>query len=230
MDSNFRLLIFDCDGVLVDSEKYSCGAWNHLLKDMFQIEVGTNYDVILGKSDHAAVLYYAGLNPVIKKWLTQDGNEEEKIRELSKRKLETYYKIANGNLKQFAGLRGVIKQARDLHWPIVVGSSGVHEKIRWNLKQVNLENEFDDITSSQDVKRGKPFPDLFLEAAKKMKIPAEESIVIEDSITGLQAAREAHCYAIGITTTYTRDKLLPYADLVIDSFAELDLKSLRRAT
>lgn len=62
----FKLLIFDCDGVLVDSEPYSCGAWNHLLKEKFNLDVGTDYEKILGLSDASALKYYASLHPPIK--------------------------------------------------------------------------------------------------------------------------------------------------------------------
>jgi len=229
---DFGLLIFDCDGVLVDSEKYSCGAWNVLLREMFNgLEVGSDYGPILGKSDRTAALWYGQNNPQIQEWLCPKDNllSEERLVELTKRKLETYYRIAENNLKTFPGLHNVVEQAKQLGWPVVVGSSGTHEKIRWSLKQVNILGLFDDITSAQDVARGKPFPDLFLEAARKSKISSHRSIVIEDSKTGLEAAKSAGSFAIAITTTYPREELEPLADLVIDSFLDLDLKQLKRA-
>jgi len=220
----FRLLIFDCDGVLVDSEPYSCAAWNVVMEEMFNVDIGTNYDPVLGKSDASNCAYFSTLYPAVETYLKE--NEQERLDIISQKKLEAYYRLARGKLKKFDGLDQVLSQAKSLSWPVVVGSSGTHEKIRWSLTQVALESSFDEITSTTDVKRGKPFPDLFQECARKQNIPSEESIVIEDSINGLIAGRDAGSFCIAITTTYPRDRLEPYADLVIDSFTELDLSKL----
>ncbi|MCG3219730.1 MAG: HAD family phosphatase [Candidatus Heimdallarchaeota archaeon] len=213
----FKALILDCDGVIVDSEKYSCGAWNVVFDKYYNIDIGTNYDGIIGLNTRDAVHYYG------KKYnLTFS---EETILELGTFKAQTYFDLAGGKLEIIPGIEEIIKQAHDLEWPIIVASSGTIEKITFNLEQVNLIDHFVGMVSSQEVKRGKPFPDLFLEAAKRISHLPSECIVIEDSTPGIEGAMKSGTFTVAITTSFPREELL-MADKVIDDYSELKLASL----
>jgi len=92
---------------------------------------------------------------------------------MSIKKEEIYFRIAEGKLKTFPGLHELLKQARDHGWRIGVGSSGLMRKILFSLSQVGLDKSFDAIVSAEEVTRGKPAPDLFLEVARRIGVPPE---------------------------------------------------------
>mmetsp|Transcript_27353 Transcript_27353/g.68636 ORF Transcript_27353/g.68636 Transcript_27353/m.68636 type:complete len:87 (-) Transcript_27353:55-315(-) len=84
------------------------------------------------------------------------------------------------------------------------------------------------VVSATSVARGKPFPDVYLEVMRRMGAESGRTMVIEDAVHGLRAAREAGAFAVGLTTSLPREYLEPHADLVIDSFEELDLAAIKR--
>ncbi len=213
-DKPIKALILDCDGVIVDSEPLSCGAWNIVFEQEYGVDIGTNYEEILGGTSRASVDYYF-------KTFNLSGTEE-KIQYLMRLKDEVYLEIAENKLKRVSGIDLIIKQARDLKWKIGVASSGTLKKITFNLQQVSLENEFDSIAGAEPGIRSKPFPDIFLNAAEKLNVSPSECVAIEDAPHGISAANQAGMHVIAITTSFPRKKL-EEADLIIDSFSELDL-------
>ena len=119
----------------------------------------------------------------------------------------------------------LINQARKLKWKIGVASSGSLAKIQFNLQQVFLEDSFDSITGAEKGLRSKPFPDIFLKAAKQLNVNPSECIVIEDTPAGITAAKQAGMYVIAITTSFPKSVLVE-ADRIIDSYSDLDLLNM----
>ncbi|QEE16198.2 HAD family hydrolase [Promethearchaeum syntrophicum] len=210
----FEGLIFDCDGVLVDSEPFSCGTWNVILKDLYNIDIGTNYNAILGKNLRDAAEYYS------KKFnLPFDDGTLSKLTQL---KEDTYYRIAKGKLNPIPGVNRIIQDAKKLNLKIAVASSGSINKIHFNLSQARLNNEFQNILSADDVKHAKPSPDIFLKAMSLMKVEPSKCIIIEDSVSGIRAAKSSGAFTIGLASTFPVENLYE-ADLIIENYNELDL-------
>eukprot|EP00761_Pharyngomonas_kirbyi_P001295 gb/GECH01001298.1/.p1 GENE.gb/GECH01001298.1/~~gb/GECH01001298.1/.p1 ORF type:complete len:242 (+),score=63.14 gb/GECH01001298.1/:1-726(+) len=236
-----KILIFDCDGVLVNSEPLSCKSLNVLFEKRFGVDIGTNYDSVLGKSA-----------PDAARILCRDNNisnvSDDIINELAVAKEDVYFDIAKDKLQPFEGIYNLIHRAKESDWCLGVGSSGSPEKIRFNLEQVKLFHEFPIIVSAKQVLRGKPHPDLFLEAQRQIKQYYSNTennnnennssnngndssvvIVIEDSTAGIKSAVAANAIAIGITTSFSRDQLLAVgAHVVVDHFEEIDLDQIYR--
>ena len=210
-------IIFDCDGVLVDSEKFSCGAWNVLLQEEYNLEVGTDYNAILGKNSTDAAKFYLGKYNM--------DYTEDLLHTLAKKKEETYYRISKNHLEPVPGILKIIHDAKSLKLKVAVASSGSLDKINYSLTETKLREEFEMIICADDVKHAKPSPDIFLTAMAKLNAQPEQSIVIEDSVSGIIAAKASGAYTIAIANTFPADKLQG-ADLVINNFAELDLQSL----
>jgi HAD superfamily hydrolase (TIGR01509 family) len=213
----YKALILDCDGVIVDSEPLSCGAWNLLFQREYQVEVGTNYDDILGGNTQDSALYY------LKKHNLEI--TEAIIEELCVLKEQTYLELAKGKLRPNNGVEKILEQARLLGWKIGVASSGIPSKIKFSLEQVGLQNRFDTIVGMREGLQGKPSPDIFLETASRLLTEPEECIVIEDTPKGITAGKRAGMFVIGITTTFSKE-ILKNADLIISSFKELNLRTL----
>ena len=189
-------ILFDCDGVLVDSERWSCGAWISVLKRC-GIEVDlADIEAFLGRSDAAVLAHYA----------RQTGRPLSN--DLIAEKESAYFDLARGTLKTFPGLVSLLNQLSNQNVPMAVASSGRPHKIRFSLGQVGLLDHFDIICSTSEVKRGKPAPDLFLHAAEKLSVPPHECIVIEDSQAGIQAAKAAGMCAIGFCSSLSQEQLI----------------------
>ncbi|MFH0902340.1 MAG: HAD family phosphatase [Pseudomonadota bacterium] len=185
-------LIFDCDGVLVDSEKMSCGAWLPVLRRRGVEATLEKIESFIGKSDRAVLEHFRARHPMP----MPPGDEEI----LAEREHE-YFAQARGRLKGFTNEREVLVELRRCGYRMAVASSGRPQKIRFNLEQAGILDLFEVTVSATEVVRGKPAPDLFLLAAKKLGIVGSRCAVVEDSTFGITAACLAGMHAIGFCSS-----------------------------
>jgi HAD superfamily hydrolase (TIGR01509 family) len=180
----FDLIIFDCDGVLVDSEVISCRAHaDALTRHGYPITADQVLDRFLGVSDREARL---AIEAETGRPLPSD------FETLMKR---TALDLYASDLRRIPYIAETIV-ALDL--PKCVASSGTPEKIRHGLACAGLYDLLAPrIFSAVQVKRGKPAPDLFLFAAGQMKAAPERCVVVEDSLPGIAAARAAGMTVLG---------------------------------
>jgi HAD superfamily hydrolase (TIGR01509 family) len=180
----FDLIIFDCDGVLVDSEVISCRTHAEVLtRHGYPITADEVHARFLGRSSREARLE---IEAELGRALPDDLDIQ--LRD------ELYRSFA-------ATLEAVpfVTRALDaIARPVCVASSGSHERIRVSLGRVGLYDRFaPHIFSASEVANGKPAPDLFLHAAARMNTAPARCLVIEDSIAGITAARAAGMTAFG---------------------------------
>ena len=130
-------------------------------------------------------------------------------------------------------IEGAVETVRRmaLRWPIGLASSSHRRVIDAALRATALENAFAAIVSSDEVERGKPAPDVFLETARRLDVPSTEILVVEDSLNGLKAATAA-----GMTTVLVPNRSVPpapgseeIADAVVELIADLDPATVERA-
>ena len=211
---DIKAIIFDCDGVLVDSEQYSCYSLNILLKRHFNIDIGNNYQAIIGKYLKDALNYYATrFNFVI-----------TDLEQLAQEKYLIYQELAKGKLKTFTGIEPFISFVQNAGKKIAVASSGELERILFSLRETHLLNYFQTslITTGSEVSKGKPFPDLFLKSAQKIHVDPRDCLVIEDAPTGVIAGKTAGMNVAGITNTFSKEELLTAgADVIVKEIHEL---------
>jgi HAD superfamily hydrolase (TIGR01509 family) len=168
------LIIFDCDGVLVDSEPVSDRLFSQMLaQEGFSIPQKDFIRLFLGFSMESCVKTI----------------EEYTGKKVPDDFLKRYYeKLFEEFRRSLQPIRGVKEALDNIPYPICVASSGEHEKMRQTLGITGLLARFNGkIFSAQEVKRGKPFPDLFLHAAEKCNARTERCAVVEDSIPGIKA-------------------------------------------
>ncbi|HZH10301.1 MAG TPA: HAD family hydrolase [Microvirga sp.] len=179
------LLIFDCDGVLVDSEPLACQVDADVLNDL-----GLPYTAddiarqFVGKSMRDMI---ARIEADHARALPEDF--AERINRALFARFET-------DLKPIVGVREAILS---LPYPRCVASSSIPERIALSLRVTGLSDLFNAIFSATQVARGKPAPDLFLLAAERMGAKPEDCLVIEDSPAGVQAGIAAGMRVIGFT-------------------------------
>ncbi|MCT9006404.1 HAD family hydrolase [Streptomyces rhizosphaerihabitans] len=210
----YDLIIFDNDGVLVDSEPIS----NTLLA-AYLTELGhpTSYEDSLrdymGSAMHRIhdlVLERTGQR------LPDDFDDVFHAR---------VFAAFERELKPVPGAAQVLEKLAADGVPYCVASSGSHERIRVGHRTTGLDRWFDDgrVFSSQDVGRGKPAPDLFLHAAERMGVRPEKCAVVEDSPLGVRAANAAGMDVYGFTAMTPADRLADATQLFSDMGQLADL-------
>lgn len=171
------LIIFDCDGVLVDSELLSCRCLSEVLADFgFELDVEQALELFLGRSTAAIGEYYRGRGQIL---------PDDFLSRLKSRVLETFA----GALQPIAGVGAVLSDLKTLG---CVASSSDLDRVALSLEVTGLAPHFETrIYTAQMVRHGKPAPDLFLHAAEKMGAAPARTLVIEDSVSGVQAGKAA---------------------------------------
>ncbi|MBR0710442.1 HAD family hydrolase [Bradyrhizobium liaoningense] len=171
------LIIFDCDGVLVDSELLSCRCLSSALAELgLALSEEQAVELFLGRSTKAIEQHYRDLGQSL-----PDGF----LPRLKSRVLETFA----ASLEPIPGVEAVIS---GLTVPFCVASSSDLDRVSLSLDVTGLRAHFGDrLYTAQMVRHGKPAPDLFLHAAENMRTPPSSTLVIEDSVSGVQAAKAA---------------------------------------
>ena len=179
-----ELVIFDCDGVLVDSERLA----NAVLADLLT-EAG------LPTTTDESIATYMGLSMPSCVALA----EERLGRPLPLDLIDRYHeRVFEAFDRELQAVPGVAEVVRELRWPACVASSGEHERMRRTLGRTGLHGDFEGrIFSAAEVERGKPHPDLFLHAAERMGVEPGACVVVEDSPYGVRAAMAAGMTALG---------------------------------
>lgn len=206
--SKYKAVIFDCDGVLVDSEPIS----NQILVDMAN-HLGANIDLDFAMK-HFKGSHFKDCIKIIETLINQPVPEtfETKYRNQS---LEAFEK----HLKPIKGIKEVLEQ---LTLPFCVASSGMESKMRFNLNKVGLLPYFEDkMFSCYTIQKFKPEPDVFLWAAKTMGFKPHECIVIEDSVLGVQGALNGGFDVFGYTEHDYNNDLKPLCNKTFNKMSQL---------
>jgi len=210
--ADVEAILFDCDGVLVDSEYLSTNALNIVFENEFNIDIGRDYTPVIGTSLATALKYYLDLHHI----------KEFDLDDLKLKKEQAYFQQAKERLRSFDGCDEFLTLVKKKGLKIAVASSGSHEKINFSLTTTGLKNYFEIFCSADDVMKGKPAPDLFIAAASKVGVSPEKCIVIEDSVNGIKATKAAKMYAIGFLGSFDQQTLFQAgADLVVNGYKNL---------
>jgi HAD superfamily hydrolase (TIGR01509 family) len=172
-----ELIIFDCDGVLVDSEVLSCRCLSEALAAHgIRLEVAEALDLFLGRSTAAVLQHYSGQGRKLPESFPAD------LKARVRRSFQS-------SLQPIPGVGSLLSS---LATPHCVASSSDLDRVSLSLARTGLAFHFGDrLYTSQMVARGKPAPDLFLHAADKMQTAPAKTLVIEDSVSGVAAAKAA---------------------------------------
>ncbi|MFI1922544.1 HAD family hydrolase [Streptomyces sp. NPDC020377] len=203
----YDLVIFDNDGVLVDSEPIS----NRLLA-AYLTEIGhpTSYE--------DSIRDYMGSAMHRIHDLVQERTGQQLPAEFDDTFHRRVFAAFERELEPVAGAEDVLAKLAAAEVPYCVASSGSHERIRVGHRKTGLDRWFEDarIFSSQDVGKGKPAPDLFLHAARRMGVAPERCVVVEDSPLGVRAAVAAGMDVYGFTAMTPAAKLAGATQLFPD--------------
>ena len=215
--AGYRAIIFDMDGVLVDSEPLFLNAINRLLiqEGVTPVSEAENQEFLIGTT-------------IEETW------RQLKLRRPLPLTAETYMDRYDGIVREVMmqelapqpGVRELIAACRQRGLPKAVASSSRHIWVDLKLAAIGLTGAFDLVLGGDDVIHGKPEPDIYLKAAAGLGLPPEQCIAIEDSPIGIAAAVAAGTCTIAVRTDYTRHLDVSQAHAILETLEDFDLSLL----
>ncbi|HEY3405827.1 MAG TPA: HAD family phosphatase [Ohtaekwangia sp.] len=208
-------ILFDMDGVIIDSNpahkialRQFCKQHGHDLTD-----------------EQLRLKIYGRTN---KDWIPNlfGGNlSAEKIAQYGEEKEAMFREIYKKDVKPVTGLIQFLDTMMDQKVPMAIATSAPRSNVDFTLEHTHTEKYFKAILDEAFVNRGKPDPEIYIKTAAALGFDPKDCVVIEDSLSGVQAGKAAGCKVIGITTTHTPEELV-HTDMVISDFTGLRLAQL----
>ena len=184
--------IFDWDDVILDSSKHHEESWERLAKEEGKILPEGHFLRGFGRR-----------NVEIMRDLLQWSDDLQEIQRLSLRKEELYREVVEDwGIQSLPGVRTWLERLEQAGIPCAIGSSTEQKNVQLGLRLLGLESFFQTAVTAEHVQRGKPAPDVFLQAAEKVGIDPRRCVVFEDAPSGVEAARAAGMKVVGVTTTH----------------------------
>lgn len=214
-----KAVIFDMDGVVVNTEPLGHAANLEMYKSLGIIVPDEVYNTFIGNSDKNIVQKLKDLYPQVT--LTND--------ELLEEKFKYYFKAfdASEDLDLMPGVRELIIELHSNGMRLLLASSSAKRKIEHVFTRFGLHQYFDHAVSGEEFEFSKPHPAIFNEAVARSGFTKDECIVIEDSTNGIEAAKAAGLYCIGYQSIHSMGQDTSIADKVITDFSQLSYEKIR---
>jgi HAD superfamily hydrolase (TIGR01509 family) len=210
---NLKAIIFDMDGVIVDSEKLHTEA---------ELSTCTEYQIKAPMEEWDKFRGRTGqdfFSHLIQNFCATKHDVME-VLEYNSRK---YFEIAQTRLQLVPGALDFLKLLKEGLFNIGLATSGRKSHQEMVFHKFSLQDYFDAIITGDEIINGKPHPEPYVKIVKKLLHKPQECLVIEDAINGIVSAKAAGCLTAGITTSFDREKLLASgADMTFDQFGELN--------
>ncbi len=202
-----RAVLWDLDGTLIDSMPYHWEAWNEILTPLGYHFSAENFKPTIGLRNEEIIRQHLKLDQI-----------PAEIEQIMQAKEERYRAIVcERGLPLLDGVQQWLTWLKDQQWQQAIVTSAPRDNVSAIQQATDLEMFMGTIICAEDVERGKPYPDPFLLAAKRLSVQPDRCIVIEDAPAGLEGARRAGMKTIGVLTTH---KTLE-ADVVVKSLSDL---------
>ena len=214
---NIEAVIFDLDGVIVDTAIFHYQAWKRLANEL-------GFDITIHQNEHLkGISRFDSLEIVLEIGKINNLTEKEKV-VLATRKNDWYkeniLKMTPDDI--LPGVSDFLKKLKSANHKIAIGSSSKNAGII--LEKIGYGNYFDAVIDGNKISFSKPDPEVFIKAAKELKANPKNCIVFEDAAAGIEAAHNAGMKAIGVGT----QEVLCKADLIIPYFKNIDISVFDR--
>ena len=214
-----RAAIFDVDGVLVDSYSAHYHSWCALAAESELSITEEQFAETFGRTSR----------DIIRRFWGADATDSSRVRELDERKEALYREIVSAEFPVMDGAADLIDTLDDEGILLAVGSSGPPENVALVLEQLERQQRIAAVVTGTDVTRGKPDPQVFLIAARKLGVPPDSCVVVEDAPDGIRAAHAAGMAAVALVSTgRTKNDFIDVApELMVESLRDLTPDLLR---
>ena len=218
MTSELQALIFDFDGLILDTESSLVAAWQEIF-DEYKLKISlSKWARMLGQSSDPVQAY-----EYLEKKL---GFSVDRLA-LKERRVERELAILAGQ-EALPGVVALINEARAAGLSLAVGSSSEHEWVDGHLERLGLRALFDVVVCSEDVLRTKPAPDIYLQVLQDLGLESESAVALEDSEHGVSAARAAGLLCIAVPNEITRAARFDHAHVVLQNLEDVGLVDIER--
>ncbi len=210
-------LLFDMNGVVIDDMRFHEQAWIDLAAAHGRVlTVDEVRERLSGRTNPEILEILFG--PLPAALVTRRGDDKE----------AAYRKVYAPHLAPLPGLMALLDQAQAAGVGLALVSSAPQDNIDFTLDGLDLRRRFAAVVTGADVAKGKPDPEMYLLAARRLGVPPSGCVVLEDSLAGIESGRRASMTVVGLSTTHTPDELRPHCACVVPDFRPLDLDTLRR--
>lgn len=186
--NKIKLIIFDFDGTLVDSETVHFESDKKVLYEQYGIDLTPKIkEKYIGRSAEDMMEDIKRIYEI-----------KDSVKTMVQNKFDAYLELALENVKLYSHMEYLLQKFQSLSIPMAVASGSWKYILEKLIEKLNITSYFDIIVSAEEVKKGKPHPDIFIETAKRMDIANSNTLVFEDSISGIIAAKEANMMSVAI--------------------------------
>ena len=205
-----RGVLFDMDGVLVDSESYICSAAIMMFKEIGVTALPEDFKPFTGMGENR---YIGGV--------AEKHSVRVNIDKVKARTYELYEKLVAEKLFALPGSHEFIAKCKRKGLKLALATSADRVKMEVNLREIGLSSDtFNSIITGLDVEKKKPAPDIYIKAAKNLGLEPHECLVVEDAISGVKAGKTAGCKCLAVTTSFEASALSE-ADWICRSLLEV---------
>jgi haloacid dehalogenase superfamily, subfamily IA, variant 3 with third motif having DD or ED len=199
-------VLFDMDGVLVDSESFICKAAIMMFSELGIKVLPEDFQPFVGMGENR---YLGGV--------ADQHRISVDIEQVKVRTYEIYQKIVRGKLSPLPGAHEFISKCRNKGLKLALATSADTIKMEVNLKEIGLSRDsFHSVVTGLDVEKKKPFPDIYLKAAECLGLKPIDCLVVEDAVSGIESGKAAGCKCLAITSSFNAASLKE-ADWICDS-------------
>jgi beta-phosphoglucomutase len=218
MSDQPRAVIFDMDGVLVNSYRAHLLSWQR---------TAHRFDVAMNEGDFARTFGRTSREVIRALW--PDRFDDRQLAEFDAAKEQAFREILESDFPEMPGADKLIRALHDAGFKLAIASSAPPENVELAQRRLRSGELFSATVNGREVKHGKPDPEVFLIAARKLGVAPNRAVVIEDAPVGIEAAKRAGMRAIALIGTAPRERLLEKnADLVVGSLDEISPDQLSR--
>lgn len=208
-----RAVLWDVDGTMIDSSEYHWLSWQETLAAEKFMLTRERFAASFGQRNDEILRSYFGADYPAEE-VTRIGDAKERLyREL----------VRTRGINLLPGVERWLKRLKAEGWRQAIASSAPRLNLEAILAALHLEDYFDAVVSAEDVTRGKPDPQVFLTAARKLSVAPTRSVVVEDAPAGIEAAHRAGMRAVGVLSSHSELR----ADRVVRTLEELPQDAFR---
>jgi beta-phosphoglucomutase len=213
-----RGVIFDVDGVLVDSYAAHFESWQRLGLELGFVMTEEQFVATFGRTSRE----------IIRELWPHLAATDEQVRRIDDRKESLYREIIAADFPAMDGAGELIDALAAAGFRLAVGSSGPPENVHLVLDKLGRRDWFAGVVTGRDVSRGKPDPQVFELAAERLGLPPGRCLVIEDAPAGIAAAKAAGARCLGLASAGREEAALAAADRVVRSLREVGVEDVER--
>jgi beta-phosphoglucomutase family hydrolase len=214
--SHLEAVLWDLDGVIADTAEYHYQAWREVLRKRGVDFSKADFMSLFGQRHDSIIRFALG-----------DSLPKKELDAITEEKQQNYRRRVAVNIRPMPGAIALIKSLQEHGIKSGIASSAVPENIEIITRSLGIKDCFQAIAHGMEVKEGKPSPQIFLLAAKKLKVKPDNCVVIEDAIAGVAAAKQAGMKCVAVTNSHSK-KDLKKADLIVDTLETVGIDDMEK--